>query len=51
MPAVFGFLVFLYGALTVMNWDINYAGYVGKDCVLDFYILNTMGKFVTRHLK
>ena len=28
MPAVFGFLVFLYGALTVMNWDINYAGLV-----------------------
>ena len=43
MPAVFGFLVFLYGALTVMNWDINYAGLVMDKSSL-FYLFCFSGE-------
>ena len=29
-PAIFGVLVFLYGAVTVNNWNVNFAGFVWR---------------------
>ena len=29
-PAIFGVLVFLYGAITVNNWNVNFAGFVWR---------------------
>ena len=29
-PAIFGVLVFLFGAVTVNNWNVNFAGFAWR---------------------